>query len=441
MSSSITWSSNIDGVLGVGGIVDISSLSLGTHTITAVAVDSANTPAISNFVITILPVTNSVPTINITSPTNLSVIPSDQAVMLQATATDLEDGDLSNTIQWSSSIDGFIGQGAVVNGVFLTPGNHQITAIVFDNLGQSASNIITVTVTDVTPAYCTAKGNVTSYEWANSVSIAGIQKITGANGGYIDLTSEPAIDVIPGINTIAFTPGFSGGSYNEYWGVWIDLNEDFQFTPDEQFYSGNSNSVINSTFTVPPGIIGNKRMRVVMKYGSPANPCGTFTYGEVEDYTINILETAPPPAPTPVPTNYCTSSGNSTNWEFINSVSVAGYTYTTGNNGGYVDNTLGTAFNMTVGSNNLTLSPGFASGTYTENWSVWIDFNHDNVFTTDEKVYSGSSSSNIIASVSVPAFAVKGPTRMRVNMSYGSPASECSTFSYGEVEDYTVNIN
>jgi len=78
---------------------------------------------------------------------------------------------------------------------------------------------------------------------------------------------------------------------------------------------------------------------------------------------------------------------------------------------------------------------------YYKNVNNLKHFNHDNVFTSDEKVYSGSSNTNINASISVPAFAIKGPTRLRVNMAYGSPASECSTFSYGEVEDYTVNIN
>jgi len=31
-------------------------------------------------------------------------------------------------------------------------------------------------------------------------------------------------------------------------------------------------------------------MRVTMKYNSAASPCETFTYGEVEDYTVNITD-------------------------------------------------------------------------------------------------------------------------------------------------------
>lgn len=441
VSNSITWSSSIDGAIGTGGQLNVTSLSQGTHTIFVTASDTSNATVTNEFTVNIYPVLNSVPTITVISPVNFSVIPSGQATTLQANATDLEDGDLTSTIQWSSTIDGFVGQGGSVSGVFLTPGNHLLTAIVFDSLGQSASFVSSITVTDSTPLYCAAKGNYTNYEWAESVSIAGINKITGANGGYVDLTSEPAIDLVPGSNSMTFTPGFSGGSYNEYWGVWIDLNEDFQFTADEQFYSGNSNTVINSTISLPAGIYGNKRMRVVMKYGSPANPCGSFTYGEVEDYTVNILDSIPPPEPTPVPSNYCKTSGSSTGWEWIESVSGNGYSFISGNNGGYFDHTNDTAMNLNVGTNDLTLSPGFASGSYTEIWNVWIDFNHDNTFTSDEKLYSGSSNTVVNALLSVPATALKGPTRMRVNMSYGSPAGECNTFQYGEAEDFTVIIN
>jgi len=33
-------------------------------------------------------------------------------------------------------------------------------------------------------------------------------------------------------------------------------------------------------------------MRVTMQWGNPAPSCGTFAYGEVEDYTINITNIA-----------------------------------------------------------------------------------------------------------------------------------------------------
>ena len=73
---------------------------------------------------------------------------------------------------------------------------------------------------------------------------------------------------------------------------------------------------------------------------------------------------------------------------------------------------------------------------------MWVDLNHDGVFGTDERLVYGSSSSSgtLSATMTIPATALLGQTRMRVTMKYNSAATACETFSYGEVEDYTLNI-
>jgi len=57
-------------------------------------------------------------------------------------------------------------------------------------------------------------------------------------------------------------------------------------------------------------------------------------------------------------------------------------------------------------------------------------------------VVSGSSSSsgNLSYTFSVPTSANSGSTRMRVAMKWNAAPTACETFSYGEVEDYTVII-
>jgi hypothetical protein len=62
------------------------------------------------------------------------------------------------------------------------------------------------------------------------------------------------------------------------------------------------------------------------------------------------------------------------------------------------------------------------------------------VFSDIEFVYGGASSGTLNPSIVVPASALSGPTRMRVSMSYGGSPPACGNFSYGEVEDYTVQI-
>ena len=47
----------------------------------------------------------------------------------------------------------------------------------------------------------------------------------------------------------------------------------------------------------------------------------------------------------------------------------------------------------------------------------------------------------VTGSFNVPANALSGSTTMRVSMKYHKAASACEVFTYGEVEDYTVNIS
>ncbi len=141
---------------------------------------------------------------------------------------------------------------------------------------------------------------------------------------------------------------------------------------------------------------------------------------------------------------YCASKGSNSSYEWIDLVQFAGINNTSGNDGGYRDNTSMVATVTPGSSHTIYISTGFASTAYTEYWKVWIDFNGDGDFNdTGEQVVSGSSSSSgtLSATVSVPASATPGTTRMRVSMKYNAAQTACETFSYGEVEDYSVNIS
>jgi hypothetical protein len=98
--------------------------------------------------------------------------------------------------------------------------------------------------------------------------------------------------------------------------------------------------------------------------------------------------------------------------------------------------------NLSYGSNTIQYSAGFLSSSYLEYWRVFIDYNQNGVFETNERVVSRSSRSSgtLSSSFNVPTSALTGPTRMRVSMKYNSYQDPCETFSYGEVEDYTVII-
>ena len=96
---------------------------------------------------------------------------------------------------------------------------------------------------------------------------------------------------------MTLTPGFASSSYNEYWRIWVDLNKDGDFDDaGEMLFEGSGSGAVTGAFTVPTdAAAGSTRMRVSMRYGGNPGTCGSFTYGEVEDYTLQISGTVPPP--------------------------------------------------------------------------------------------------------------------------------------------------
>lgn len=154
------------------------------------------------------------------------------------------------------------------------------------------------------------------------------------------------------------------------------------------------------------------------------------------DSVVNAVTVADTPPP-----EYCTSQGNSTFYEWIDRVDVGSFSNPSAASN-YSDFT-SMVINMSAGqSYATTLSPGFRSSSYTEYWKVWIDFNKDGDFNdAGEEVMAGNGSSDVTGNIAIPASADSGATRMRISMRYNSAPANCGAFSYGEVEDYTVNIN
>ncbi|MCG8421303.1 MAG: Ig-like domain-containing protein [Proteobacteria bacterium] len=89
---------------------------------------------------------NLAPTVTITSPADGTTVGEGTPVDLAATASDPEDGDLTASIVWTSSIDGNIATGGNAS-VVLSVGTHLITASVTDSGGLEGSDSVTVTVT------------------------------------------------------------------------------------------------------------------------------------------------------------------------------------------------------------------------------------------------------------------------------------------------------
>lgn len=94
---------------------------------------------------------NAEPIVEITAPTDGINVVRGADVLLTATATDDEDGSISDSIEWLSSdtefdTDAVNNVGASVNGQFVKPGLQTLTATVLDSDGASGSDEITVNV-------------------------------------------------------------------------------------------------------------------------------------------------------------------------------------------------------------------------------------------------------------------------------------------------------
>ena len=91
------------------------------------------------------PTPNDPPSILITSPADGSTFDSEAAIFFEGSADDTEDGDLTASLVWTSSIDGSIGTGGSFS-TTLSDGNHTVTASVTDSGGKTASVSVGITV-------------------------------------------------------------------------------------------------------------------------------------------------------------------------------------------------------------------------------------------------------------------------------------------------------
>ena len=158
--------------------------------------------------------------------------------------------------------------------------------------------------------------------------------------------------------------------------------------------------------------------------------------------TLSVTTSASTGTQTP-PTGYCTSKGNNASYERIGTVKFNTINNTTTATTGYEDQTSKTT-NVTKGTSyTITITPKWASTTYNEGYAVFIDYNRDGDFAdSGETVWTKAASKTtpVSGTIIIPASAADGPTRMRVSMKYTGIPTSCETFSYGQVEDYIVNI-
>lgn len=103
----------------------------------------------------------------------------------------------------------------------------------------------------------------------------------------------------------AFTGGGSGTYFDQHLTVWLDYDQDGLFEFSERVYRSDSasmprmNPTATGSFTIPSNVSGIIRIRVRSSFNSGSgsavtNPCINLSYGETEDYQLNVSSVLPP---------------------------------------------------------------------------------------------------------------------------------------------------
>ncbi len=200
--------------------------------------------------------------------------------------------------------------------------------------------------------YCTSNATSANDEELFNVSVGTLNNTTacGQTGGptstvslysnYTGMIAAP--NLAAGNNyTLSITAGeCNGNSYSAVVVAYMDFNQNGSFTdPGEFVYQSTYGpiAVAGTTFTsvisVPANAtLGITRMRVIVGEGSTIwTPCATPTWGETEDYCINITAATPcagaPGANTALSTATNVCPGGNANLSLANSYTVGGLTY------------------------------------------------------------------------------------------------------------------
>lgn len=192
----------------------------------------------------------------------------------------------------------YIGEPAYQN-ISINPNNINVTLpeesqtvenLYISNLGGLALNysISKQYLTAQSKAYCSSQGGG-SDEFIENVSIGSINN-TSTQSNYTDYTSLSTDVEVGQSYSITITNGDPNWPTDQC-GIWVDWNQNENFGDDEPIIVSGSPGVGPYTATITPpvdALPGMARMRVQIIYNATPDPCATFSYGEVEDYSLLV---------------------------------------------------------------------------------------------------------------------------------------------------------
>ncbi len=146
--------------------------------------------------------------------------------------------------------------------------------------------------------FCDSRSKQQWELWVKNVQLNTINNTSGqfrdyhspGYSNYTDLSTNLAkgqtfdLKVTPGVASVNELP-------NVYCRAWIDFNNDNIFQDNEKVLEGTAQSMFAASIAIPANAApGARRMRVSMKMGAYPAPCEIFDKGEVEDYSVTIVD-------------------------------------------------------------------------------------------------------------------------------------------------------
>ncbi|WP_313804754.1 lamin tail domain-containing protein [Flavobacterium sp.] len=182
---------------------------------------------------------------------------------------------------------------------------------IFTRNGLIWSNGVTVNCTP-TMVYCASGATNSIDSEIENVTLVGETTTISNNTanvcttGVNNYTAMSADLEVGGSYTLSVEFGDCNGGpqYDGAGGVWIDWNNDGDFNDANETIGtaavavSGGNVIQDFTVSVPAGQpLGLYRMRIVQEEGGSSgsiSPCGTFTYGSTEDYTVEVVVSCTP---------------------------------------------------------------------------------------------------------------------------------------------------
>lgn len=206
--------------------------------------------------------------------------------------------DMGISYQWETSTDGSTWANAPGNSTHDTYATSQTAATWYRvqmtcaNTGTTASTPLLVSMNALENCYCSSNFTNVSYEHVTNVTFAGINNNSEGNvGGPVNYTDQVAL-VAQG-STHDLSASILADA-NDYVYAFIDWNHNGILNDAGEVYilanATNSTGPFTLPITVPlNAALGNTRMRIMVIYNADTpDPCANATYGEAEDYTVDV---------------------------------------------------------------------------------------------------------------------------------------------------------